>query len=82
VTNAVRTYEITIRGAASDLVQVEFDDVQLRVDGECTRLRTGLVDQTVLLGLITRIEDLGLVLLEVESFPPDPSDHAVPAETP
>jgi hypothetical protein len=35
-----------------------------------------------LFGLIRRIEDLGLVLLEVESFQPDPPDHAVPADTP
>jgi hypothetical protein len=71
VTNGARIYEITIRGAASKLVQVEFDDVQLRVDSEFTYLRTGIVDQTVLFGLIRRIEDLGLVLLHVETIQPE-----------
>ena len=69
VTNGARIYEITIRGTASKLVQAEFDDVELRIDGGCTYLRTGLVDQTVLLGLIRRIEDLGLLLLNVASVP-------------
>ena len=65
MTNGARIYEITIRGAASELVQLEFEDVQLQVVGELTYMRTGLVDQTILFGLIRRIEDLGLVLLQV-----------------
>ena len=71
VTNGARIYEITIRGVASELVQVEFDDVQVRVDSASTHLRTGVVDQTVLFGLIRRIEDLGLVLLDVATILPD-----------
>jgi hypothetical protein len=73
VTNGARIYEITIRGAASKLVQVEFDDVQLRINHGCTHLRTGVVDQTVLFGLIRRIEDLGLVLLNVATVPTEAS---------
>jgi hypothetical protein len=71
VTNSARIYEITIRGVASELVQVEFDDVQVRVDSASTYLRTGVVDQTVLFGLIRRIEVLGLVLLDVATIHPD-----------
>jgi hypothetical protein len=71
VTNGARIYEITIRGVASELVQVEFDDVQVRVDSASTYLRTGVVDQTVLFGLIRRIEVLGLVLLDVATIHPD-----------
>ncbi len=70
VTNGARIYEITLRGVASDLVRVEFDDVQVRVDSASTYLRTGVVDQTVLFGLMRRIEDLGLVLLDVATIPP------------
>ena len=73
MTNGARIYEITLRGAASKLVQVEFDDVQLRIDDGCTHLRTGPVDQTVLFGLIRRIEDLGLVLLNVATVPAETS---------
>jgi hypothetical protein len=82
VTNGARIYEITIRGAASKLVQLEFEDVQLRVVGELTYLRTGLVDQTILFGLIRRIEDLGLVLLEIGTSQADASEVSLATETP
>jgi len=82
VTNGARIYEITIRGAASELVQLEFEDVQLRVVGELTYLRTGLVDQTILFGLIRRIEDLGLVLLEVGTIQADPSEVSLATAAP
>lgn len=72
VTNGARIYEITLRGVASELVRVEFDDVQVRVDAARTYLRTGVVDQTVLFGLIRRIENLGLVLLDVATDPDGP----------
>ena len=68
VTNGARIYEITIRGVASELVRIEFDDVQVRVDSSSTYLRTDAVDQTVLFGLIRRIEDLGLVLLDIATI--------------
>ena len=82
MTNGARVYEITIRGAASELVQLEFEDVQLRVVGELTYLRTGLVDQTILFGLIRRIEDLGLVLLQVGTIQADVSEVLLATEAP
>jgi hypothetical protein len=82
VTNGARIYEITIRGAASELVQLEFEDVQLQVVDELTYLRTGLVDQTILFGLIRRIEDLGLVLLQVGSIQADASKVSLATEAP
>jgi hypothetical protein len=82
VTNGARIYEITIRGAASELVQLEFEDVQLRVVGELTYMRTGLVDQTILFGLIRRIEDLGLVLLQVGTIQADVSKVSLATEAP
>jgi hypothetical protein len=82
VTNGARIYEITIRGAASELVQLEFEDVQLQVVDELTYLRTGLVDQTILFGLIRRIEDLGLVLLHVGTIQADASKVSLATEAP
>jgi hypothetical protein len=82
VTNGARIYEITIRGAASELVQLEFEDVQLRVVGGLTYMRTGLVDQTILFGLIRRIEDLGLVLLEVGTIQAEASEVSLATEAP
>jgi hypothetical protein len=68
VANRSHVYEFKIGGVASDLVRAEFEDVEVRVGPGSTRLRTGLVDQAALFGLIRRIEDLGLVLLEVEAI--------------
>ena len=82
MTNGARIYEITIRGAASELVQLEFEDVQLRVVGELTYMRTGLVDQTILLGLIRRIADLGLVLLEIGTIQAEASEVSLTTEAP
>ena len=82
MTNGARIYEITIRGAASELVQLEFEDVQLRVVGELTYLRTGLVDQTILFGLIRRIENLGLVLLQVGTIQAEASEVLLATEAP
>lgn len=67
--SGLRTYDITVRGAASDLIRAEFDDVRVTVTDDRTRLSTPPVDQARLFGLISRIENLGLVLLELDSAP-------------
>jgi hypothetical protein len=58
---------VKIKGAASDLVRAEFEDVEVTVEGDVTWLRTGPEDQAALFGLLGRIESLGLVLLEVNT---------------
>jgi hypothetical protein len=63
--NGLRRYDITVGGVASDLVRAEFDDVQISVVDGCTRFRTPSVDQAWLSGLLRRIEQLGLVLVEL-----------------
>lgn len=64
--NGLRTYDITVAGVASDLIRSEFDDVEVTVADHCTRLRTPAVDRAWMFGLISRIENLGLVLLELK----------------
>jgi hypothetical protein len=66
------TYDVTVRGAASDLIRAEFDDVRVTVTDDYTRFSTPPVDQAWLFGLISRIENLGLVLLELKITPPTP----------
>jgi hypothetical protein len=68
VTKRPRAYEVRIRGAASDLVRAEFDDVEFWQTPGAFCLRTGGTDAATLYGLIRRIETLGLVLLNVEAF--------------
>jgi hypothetical protein len=70
LTNGSRAYEITLRGAASDLIRTEFEDTQVVVVDNVTCLRTGVVDQSTLYGLIRRVEALGLVLLGVGVIEP------------
>jgi hypothetical protein len=68
VKSAFRSYQIRIRGVASDLVRAAFDDVEVSHGSGQTVLRTGPVDSATLYGLISRIESLGLVLMGVEAI--------------
>ena len=42
-----------------------FDDVEVTVEGHLTRLRTPHADQSALHGLLQRIQDLGIDVIEV-----------------
>jgi len=77
VTKRPRVYQVKIRGAASDLVRAEFDDVELWEVPGATCLRTA--DAAALYGLIRRIEVLGLVLLEVDAVDADESGDPGPS---
>jgi hypothetical protein len=71
VTGTFRIYELRIRGVASDLVRAAFDDVEVSDGSGQTVLRTGPVDSATLYGLISRIESLGLVLMEMDAIDVD-----------
>ena len=75
MTKRPRVYELKIRGVASDLVRAEFDDMELWDAPGVTWLRTSGPDTAALYGLISRIEMLGLVLLEVGAVDAAESDH-------
>lgn len=82
-------FEITFKGAASELMQAEFDDVTVTVDGGVTRLRVTVGDDSVLHGILDRIAALGLELLDVhglDDMPPasaetQPGSGEVPSIT-
>jgi hypothetical protein len=59
------TYVITFRGVAGPSVRAFFDDVQLSVVGDTTVLRRAGADQAALHGLLHRIENLGLEIIDV-----------------
>jgi hypothetical protein len=59
------TYVITVRGSAGPWVRDVFDDTELSVVGDTTVLRRTGADQAALYGLLRRIEDLRLELLDV-----------------
>ena len=66
------TYVITVRGAAGPWVRAAFDDVTVSVADDTTVLRPAGADQAALHGLLHRIEDLGLELLDVHLEPAQP----------
>ncbi len=79
MTSTTYVYQLRIRGVASDLLRAAFDDVEMLHGNGQTVLRTGAVDIATLYGLISRIESLGLVLLNVETI--DVGDSGGPASS-
>lgn len=59
------TYVITVRGVVGPWVRAAFDDVAVSAAGDTTVLRRAGTDQAALHGLLRRIEDFGLELLDV-----------------
>lgn len=59
------TYVITVRGAAGPRVRAAFDDAEVSVVGDTTVLRRTETDQAALHGLLRRIQDLGLDVIDV-----------------
>jgi hypothetical protein len=67
------TYVITVRGVAGPWVRAAFDDVAMSSAGDTTVLRPAGADQAALYGLLRRIQDLGLELLDVHREPAEPA---------
>jgi hypothetical protein len=58
-------YEIRVRGAIGDAVLDHFEEFDVEVEPVETVLRGPVRDQSALHGLLSRIEALGLELIEV-----------------
>jgi hypothetical protein len=67
------TYVITVRGVAGPWVRAAFDDVAVSAVGNTTVLRRAGADQAALYGLLRRIQDLGLELLDVHLESAEPA---------
>jgi hypothetical protein len=67
-----QTYEITFTGQAGTTLRAEFDDCQVTVGAGTTTLRADLPDQSALLGLVERINALGLELVHMHLVAPAP----------
>jgi hypothetical protein len=66
-------YVIIVRGVAGPWVRAAFDDVQVSVAGDTTVLRRAGTDQAALHGLLNRILDLGLEVIEVHRESAEPA---------
>jgi hypothetical protein len=58
-------YVVTVRGIAGPWVRGVFDDTEVSVVGDTTVLRRAATDQAALHGLLRRIQDLGLEIIDV-----------------
>ena len=71
-----RTYQLIVAGELSDQVQTVFDGMAVTRTGGTTMLSGYVRDQAELQGLLQRVSDFGLTLLEVkaaEAMPPSGS---------
>jgi hypothetical protein len=67
------TYVITVRGGAGHAVRATFDDLALSVVDDTTVLRRAGTDQAALHGILQKIQDLGLEILEVHLESAEPA---------
>ena len=69
-----RRYEIRIKGRVSEETAFAFDGLALDVRPVETVLHGEITDQAALHGLLDRVADLGLELIEVRRLPEAPPD--------
>jgi hypothetical protein len=68
---SARRYTIKLRGAAGAAVIAAFPEFSVSIRDDTTELRGTIEDQAALHGVLQRIQDLGLVILEVVRTPPE-----------
>jgi hypothetical protein len=68
----VRDYEILVRGEFGRRHSVAFEDLNVSVAGGQTLLSGRLPDQAAFYGVLRRLEDLGLEILDIRSAVPGP----------
>jgi hypothetical protein len=66
---AVLACTITVRGQLAPHWSPWFDDLAVEVRGEETVLAGELPDAAALFGLLSRVRDLGLVLVDISAAP-------------
>ena len=71
-------YEIRVAGLVPEDVLLEIENVQATVEPVGTVLRGPVVDQAALHGVINRLQNLGLELIEVRRLIPGP-DRPTPS---
>jgi hypothetical protein len=64
-------YEIRVKGILDGRWTAWFEDLRITSDGEDTVISGLVADQAALHGLLTKVRDLGLVLISVRRPGPD-----------
>ena len=65
-----QTYEITFLGQAGTTLRAEFDDCEVTIGPGTTTLRAELPDRGALTGMMERIINLGLDVIDVSLVAP------------
>jgi len=60
-------YDIAVRGRLSPSVAAAFEDFEIHAEGDRTTLRGEIVDRAALHGVINRIEQFGLMLVDLHA---------------
>jgi hypothetical protein len=68
-----QVYEITFEGRAGAVLRAEFDDCEISLGQDATTLRAELPDQPALWGLLERMMEFGLRLIELRLLTVVPS---------
>lgn len=64
---AAMRYDIAVRGQLSPSVAAAFDDFEVEIEGDKTTLHGEIVDRAALHGVINRIEQYGLLLVDLHA---------------
>jgi hypothetical protein len=75
---AARNYRLIVEGELSDALEPAFDGMTLTRAAGNTALTGTVRDQPELHGLLRRVSDLGLTLLEAKAIDDDPESTAGP----
>lgn len=65
------SFVVTVRGRVGPSVRAAFDDMEVTSVGDATVLRGARGDQAGLYGLLQRVQDVGLEVIEVHREPGD-----------
>jgi hypothetical protein len=65
----VDSFVITVRGHAGEVVRAVFQQFDIEIEGEHTVLRGQLADQAALQGVLQRMQDYGIEIIEVRREP-------------
>jgi hypothetical protein len=76
------TYEITFAGQAGAALRAQFDDCEVTMGPGTTTLRAVLPDQAALGGLVLRIIDLRLEVIQVLLVTPSPGGQPAAEQEP
>jgi hypothetical protein len=69
---SARNYEIRIQGRVGEALQAAFEGMAVTINPVETVVRGEMLDQAALYGLLGRIQELGLEVVEVRRLPSGP----------